>query len=606
MKKIFILSLLFICFLFINKKAEAKIWTKDLVDKVTLNSGYKFSLCSIDMKYDHTGQADNILSAQEKDFEMHPEKYPCNEQFRENILFADITMYFSKINWGGEAGADKLIEFQNKLYSIGGYTVAYSPGFVGTKYDDLAAFNWFSDMPGINAIRWRELSNTDPEGNGELLSNSEVFILHNSITGKFEAAIFVLNGITYKLADIIRQVTVPTTLVDYTQTSLESPETSSPSASAQVATPTPDPTADWKTYVNTSFNFTIKYPQSWVGVQDWADSSSLAFHVNNGSQLPSVGIDINKTDWLNSSISSYREVIVAGVTARKRIWESGVNSHPGEQLEFKKNSYHYIVDLHYDINQAKKYYPSDLDVNVSAVKVFDQILSTFKFTDKNQKKVSVPTPTAAIEVIPRVESAGLFSGKYCNFDYRNYLSKKNDAEVFFNFCEKNIPKIASELGVNLNGRKTTLTFSETGFAGTSGDTISFLSSWNPNEPGFLLHEGTHFVQNYGNKAENRGWVTEGLADLVRFKLTKTSDEPGWAIGCENNQTYTFGYGCAAAFFLWMGNYCGNSNIQVVLNNMILDGSDTNIILNNLCGKDIDGLWNIYKTTNPPERIYPQT
>jgi hypothetical protein len=204
----------------------------------------------------------------------------------------------------------------------------------------------------------------------------------------------------------------------------------------------------------------------------------------------------------------------------------------------------------------------------------------------------------------QVSKNGIISGKYCDFDYGNYLNKKSDAEIFFNFCEKNIPKIANELDVSMNGRKVTLTFSETGFAQTSSDTISFLKTWNPKQPGFLLHEGTHFIQNYGNKARNRGWVTEGLADLVRFKLTKTSDEPGWAIGCIGDQTYKFGYGCTAAFFLWMENYCGHSNIQVALNRMILDGSDTNITLNNLCGKNIDELWNIYKATDPPERIYP--
>jgi len=48
MRKLLALPLLFIFLFLFTVKAEAKIWTKDLVDKVTLDSGYKFSLCSID------------------------------------------------------------------------------------------------------------------------------------------------------------------------------------------------------------------------------------------------------------------------------------------------------------------------------------------------------------------------------------------------------------------------------------------------------------------------------------------------------------------------------------------------------------------------------
>jgi len=236
MRKLLIFPLLIICFLFIGQKAEAKIWSKDLVDKVTLNSGYKFSLCSIDMKYDRAGQADNILSVQEKDFEANPNNYPCNKQSQEDILFANITLFFNKTN-GGVSESDKLIEFQNKLYSLNNFGSVFDPDFVGNKYSDLAAFDWFSDMPGIHALRVSQLINTDPSAKGGFIPNSTIFVLYDLISGKYSSALFALDGTTYKVLNIISRVTVPTTLVDYT----EQQGTIAPSPSIQTSN-TPIPT----------------------------------------------------------------------------------------------------------------------------------------------------------------------------------------------------------------------------------------------------------------------------------------------------------------------------------------------------------------------------
>ena len=233
MKKIIIVPLLIICLFFIIQKAEAKVWTKDLISKVTLDSGYKFSLCTIDMKYDRTGQADNILSAVEKDFEANPNSYPCNKQAQEDILFANITLNFNQANGGGKE-QDKMVEFQNKLYSINSYGSVFDDSFVDTNktYADIAAFDWFSTLPGIHGIRVGELYNTDPTTKGEILPNSPFLIIHDPATGKFTSALFIFNNAIYKLSSIISQVTTPTTLIDYTQPTSNQPS-ASPSTSSQ-------------------------------------------------------------------------------------------------------------------------------------------------------------------------------------------------------------------------------------------------------------------------------------------------------------------------------------------------------------------------------------
>ena len=201
---------------------------------------------------------------------------------------------------------------------------------------------------------------------------------------------------------------------------------------------------------------------------------------------------------------------------------------------------------------------------------------------------------------------GMLIGTYCEFNYQNYPNKEAEAKSFFNYCEQKLPLILNSLNSSIGTRKVILLFEKGDApAWTVGDDRLFINADStPQYPGFILHEGTHFVQNYQDKTGNRGWVMEGLADFVRFKLSTYSDEPGWAIGCQGTEDYTSGYGCAAAFFSWLENYCSYPNIQIPLNEMILAGSDTDKVLNQICGLNLETLWNKYKSTNPPERIYP--
>jgi hypothetical protein len=255
MKKLFLTLLLSILALTsFAPSAYAKVWTKELVDKVTLESGYKFSICTIDMPYDRTNSADNIFNAAEKDFEANPDAFPCNKQSQEDVLFADITLYFNKAKWNDVSAPEKLIEFQNHLYSVDEYGDVLSDPNGNTDIKDIAAFDWFSTIPTINGIRGTRLINTDPNATDDqkTLPNSNFLIIHDPATGKFSAALFVFNNTVYKFSSMISQVTTPTTLIDYTQTDNATP--------TMTLTATPDPTETWKTYTNTKYGFSFKYP----------------------------------------------------------------------------------------------------------------------------------------------------------------------------------------------------------------------------------------------------------------------------------------------------------------------------------------------------------
>lgn len=48
-----------------------------------------------------------------------------------------------------------------------------------------------------------------------------------------------------------------------------------------VATPTPDPTADWKTYTNTKYGYSIKYPEDWVMLE----AATAIFHPRGETEI---------------------------------------------------------------------------------------------------------------------------------------------------------------------------------------------------------------------------------------------------------------------------------------------------------------------------------
>ncbi len=282
MKKILILPLLFIFMLFMVPKAEAKIWTRDLVDKVTLDSGYKFSLCTIDLKYDvNAAKNAGFFTVPEKDFEANPNSYPCNKNSQEDILFANITLHFSQANWGGNTDHEKVIQFQNKLYSVDNYGDIFNPDFADTKkaYADLGGVDWFSDTPGLHGIRGVNLIETDPSAKGAFVPNSTFLVIHNPSTGAFLSALFVFNNVVYKLESITNKVTTETTLVDYSQSgnvtqpvittrpsnqpsNIPSPTTSVTSYNWISATDT-DLTS-WNTYYDKTIGFSLRYPASWL------------------------------------------------------------------------------------------------------------------------------------------------------------------------------------------------------------------------------------------------------------------------------------------------------------------------------------------------------
>lgn len=136
--------------------------------------------------------------------------------------------------------------------------------------------------------------------------------------------------------------------------------------------PTFDPTADWKIYTNNDFGFSFYYPKDYKLVTDgWekiGDNPKGHYVVNVGdpSDEFNINIDIRKSS--SRSGGNYKEITVADTTAYEDL------DSVGKYVFFEKDGYSYDMQvLSLDSNKT----------NTEENLVFDQILSTFKFTDSN-------------------------------------------------------------------------------------------------------------------------------------------------------------------------------------------------------------------------------
>lgn len=115
---------------------------------------------------------------------------------------------------------------------------------------------------------------------------------------------------------------------------------------------------------------------------------------------------------------------------------------------------------------------------------------------------------------------------------------------------------------------------------------------NPLDLDVATHEMMHVVQSYAGNAP--GWVTEGLADYVRYKFGLTNTTANWSLpNYKAGQIYTDSYRITARFFAWLEiRYPG---IMIKLNNSARTGTYNNgAFWTAETTKDVDQLWNSYK------------
>ncbi len=164
------------------------------------------------------------------------------------------------------------------------------------------------------------------------------------------------------------------------------------------STPTPDPTANWKTYTSTKYGFSFKYPNDFINKE--ISNNSFILSVGSKDYSLSLKTDLN----LNIYTSEVKDIKRLFDTKKQNVNINGVGPYTaylrstqsaGGEFSFLRTilipTSSYIIDLSLS--------PKDEDNFEKTETLADQILSTFKFTEPDT--TCTPLPECAYNTDPK-------------------------------------------------------------------------------------------------------------------------------------------------------------------------------------------------------------
>lgn len=132
-------------------------------------------------------------------------------------------------------------------------------------------------------------------------------------------------------------------------------------------------------------------------------------------------------------------------------------------------------------------------------------------------------------------------------------------------------------------------------AEASGNRILFSAGYmkaHPTDIDVVTHETMHIVQGYGYSA-GPVWLTEGIADYVRYKYGVDNVGSKWSLPAFNEkQSYTNSYRITARFFAWLEQNV-KPGLIAALDQQLRDHQYKPESWATLTGKTIDQLWSDY-------------
>ena len=137
--------------------------------------------------------------------------------------------------------------------------------------------------------------------------------------------------------------------------------------------------------------------------------------------------------------------------------------------------------------------------------------------------------------------------------------------------------------------------SYTGVAYAFNGEITVSSRWleqKPTDIDLITHEVMHLIQSYPHGA-GPVWLSEGVADYVRFEYGVDNPGAGWSLTDFNeNQSYTNSYRITARFLVWLSkNY--DDAIVNKLDQQMRSKTYSEDSWKDFTGKELDSLWEQY-------------
>ncbi len=134
------------------------------------------------------------------------------------------------------------------------------------------------------------------------------------------------------------------------------------------------------------------------------------------------------------------------------------------------------------------------------------------------------------------------------------------------------------------------------FRTAEGLTIS--TEWitkHPEDFGMIIHEMTHAIQDYHGVPQDAGWLTEGIADYVRYwhyepEVPHRRIDPAKA-------SYRDGYSTTGAFLAWIIVKYDRRAVRT-LDAALRAGKYTDAIFEEITGKALNPLWSEFIASKP--------
>ena len=200
----------------------------------------------------------------------------------------------------------------------------------------------------------------------------------------------------------------------------------------------------------------------------------------------------------------------------------------------------------------------------------------------------------------------LVSGGYTLIFVSNYaaldtVTKQNMINAFFTVYPKEVDRF------NKASLTKIIFFVDTSYKGvaeTGNGMARFNPKWlvdHPQDIDVVTHEVMHVVQAY--KDYNPGWLTEGIADYVRYVYGVNNKGGGWTLpNYRANQSYENAYRVTARFLIWVEKNKYNRIVDD-MDKAMREGTYTPELWAKLTGKTVEALWTEYAQNPALELTY---